>query len=53
MQRAAQYRLFAEQCRQLARTMSEQHRETLLTIAEAWETCAREADERGAVRKQC
>jgi hypothetical protein len=54
MQKAAQYRVFAEQCRQLAKTMGEKHKETLLKIAEAWEKCAADAEsETGLVRDHC
>jgi hypothetical protein len=45
MNNAAQYREYAEQCRKLAKSMKGEHRHTLLSIAEAWETCARELEE--------
>lgn len=47
MTKAAQYREYAEECKQLARTMNGDSKETLLKIAAAWENCAREADQRG------
>jgi hypothetical protein len=40
MQSAAQYRVYAEECRKLAKTLKPENRETLLKIAEAWERCA-------------
>ena len=45
--KAAQYRKYAAQCKDLANTMDGDRKNTLLEIAAAWETCAREADERG------
>jgi phytoene/squalene synthetase len=30
------YRRFAEECRQLARTMPDEHRPTLLAMAQSW-----------------
>jgi len=47
MTKAAQYREYAEECKQLASTMNGAGKETLLKMAVAWERCAREADERG------
>jgi hypothetical protein len=47
MTKAAQYRKYAEQCKELAGTMHGEGKKTLLEIAAAWENCAREADERG------
>jgi hypothetical protein len=44
MQNAAQYREYAEQCRQLAKSMKGQNKQTLLGIAEAWDKCAREIE---------
>ena len=44
--KAAQYRKYAEQCKDLAEKHGES-KNTLLEIAAAWEKCAREADERG------
>lgn len=45
--KAAQYREYAEQCKDLAETVDGERKNTLLKIAAAWENCAREADERG------
>jgi hypothetical protein len=47
MTKAAQYRNYAEQCKDLAKTLDGERKDTLLKIAAAWETCAREAEERG------
>ena len=38
------YRQFAADCRRLAKTMSAKDAETLLKMAEAWESRAQEAD---------
>jgi phytoene/squalene synthetase len=38
------YRRFAEECRQLARTMPDEHRSTLLAMAESWTELARKAE---------
>jgi len=40
----ATYRRYAEECQRLARTMPQEHRRTLLEIAEAWLTLARESE---------
>jgi hypothetical protein len=48
MQNAAQYREYAEQCRQLAKSMRGANKQALLGIAEAWDKCAREIEEEGA-----
>jgi hypothetical protein len=42
----ATYRKYADECRRLARTLSEHHRHTLLEIAEAWLRLAEEAERR-------
>jgi hypothetical protein len=47
MTKAAQYREYAAQCKDLAKTMEGDRKNTLLKIAAAWENCAREAEERG------
>ena len=47
MTKAAQYRKYAEQCKNLAEALHGESKNTLLEIAAAWENCAREADERG------
>ena len=47
MTKPAQYREYAEQCKDLAATLEGDRKDTLLKIAAAWENCAREADERG------
>ena len=44
--KAAQFRKYAEQCKDLANKHGES-KDTLLEIAAAWENCAREAEERG------
>ncbi len=38
------YRRYARECQRLATLMSEEHRNTLREIAEAWLTLAREAE---------
>jgi len=40
------YRRYALECQRLATTMSEEHRETLLRLAEAWIKAAEEAQRR-------
>jgi hypothetical protein len=45
--KAAQYRKYAEQCKDLAKTMDGDRKNALLEMAAAWDNCAREADERG------
>ena len=47
MTKAAQYRKYAEQCNDVAKTLQDERKATLLEIAAAWENCAREAEERG------
>jgi hypothetical protein len=47
MTKAAQYRKYADQCKELAKAMEGDPKNILLEIAAAWENCAREADERG------
>lgn len=44
MTKAAQYRVFAQECKDLAKKMSGQNREKLLKIAEAWEKVADEIE---------
>ncbi len=38
------YRRYAEECRQLAKTMSDEHRLTLLAMAEVWIELAQKAE---------
>jgi hypothetical protein len=40
------YRRYAEQCRQLAKEMPDEHRSTLLRLAEAWIKVAEEEQSR-------
>jgi hypothetical protein len=40
----ATYRRYAEDCRRLAKTVSEEHRRMLLEIAEAWIRLAEDAE---------
>lgn len=47
MQDAAQYRIYAEECKKLAKTLKAEHYETLMRIADAWEKCADEIDGKG------
>lgn len=47
MTHAAQYRVFAQECRELARKMNGDNKDKLLEIAEAWENCARDAEAQG------
>ncbi len=44
MQSAAQYRVYAQECRRLAKTLKPENRETLLKIADAWDKCADETE---------
>ena len=44
MRDAATYRYYAEECRQLAKTMSEKDSRRLLKIAGAWPALAKEAE---------
>ena len=44
MQSAARYRAYAQECRRLAKTLKPENRETLLKIADAWDTCAGEIE---------
>jgi hypothetical protein len=44
MQKAAQYRVFAKECRDLAEKMNGLQKEKLMEIAEAWETLANERE---------
>jgi hypothetical protein len=44
MQSAAQYRVYAQECRRLAKTLKPESRETLLKIADAWDKCADEIE---------
>jgi hypothetical protein len=48
MQSAAQYRIYAQECRRLAKTLKPENRDTLLKIADAWDKCAEEIE---AVRR--
>jgi hypothetical protein len=47
MNKADEFRMHAEECRRIGRSMPE-HRERLLKIAQAWEACAREAERKAA-----
>jgi phytoene/squalene synthetase len=38
------YRRYAEECQQLAKTMSDEHRLTLLAIADSWIELAQRAE---------
>lgn len=40
MQSAAQYRIYAQECRRLAKTLKPENRDKLLKIADAWDQCA-------------
>jgi hypothetical protein len=42
MPNAAQYRAYAQECRELAQNTNGEKKEALLKIAEAWERCADE-----------
>ena len=44
MREPATYRRYAEECRRLASIMPEEHRRTLLEIAEAWSKLANDAE---------
>jgi hypothetical protein len=44
------YKEFANECERIARTMTEEHRKSLLTVAEAWREFAREAERRSESR---
>jgi hypothetical protein len=44
------YKEFANECERIARTMTGEHRKSLLTIAEAWREFAREAERRSESR---
>ena len=44
MRDPATYRRYAQECRRLASIMPEEHRGTLLEIAEAWSRLAEEAE---------
>jgi hypothetical protein len=44
MQDAKIYSLYAAECRRIAETMGQNERATLLHMAEAWDSCAREAE---------
>ena len=46
MQDAKIYRQFAADCRRMANTMNAKDRQTLLTMAEAWDMRAEEAERR-------
>ena len=48
---AKKFRDYAAECRRLARTASEQDRDVLIEIAEAWIVCAEQA-EREAKRRR-
>ena len=44
MQDAAQYRIYAQECRKLAKTLKAEHHDTLMRIADAWEKCANDIE---------
>jgi hypothetical protein len=44
MTRAAQYRAYAHECRELAKRMNGENKEALLKIADAWENVARQTE---------
>jgi hypothetical protein len=44
MQDPVTYRRYAEESRRIAKTMPEEHRRTLLEIADAWLALAQEAE---------
>ena len=46
MRDPATYRRYAEECHRLASIMPDEHRGTLLEIAEAWSKLAEEAERR-------
>jgi hypothetical protein len=52
MRDAETYEQYAAECVRIARTMSEEHRKSLLAIAEAWRELAREAEHRSESRDQ-
>ena len=44
MEDIEKFRKYAEECRQLVKSMKSEHKPTLLEIAEAWDRCADEAE---------
>jgi hypothetical protein len=50
MKDAETYKLYAAECRRIARTMSGEQRSSLLAIAEAWLELARDAERHGHPR---
>jgi hypothetical protein len=44
MQNPAKLREYAEECRKLAESAKNDHKEKLLEIARAWEECAKELE---------
>ena len=44
MQDAAQYRIYAEECRKLAKILKVEHHDALIRIADAWDKCADEIE---------
>jgi hypothetical protein len=50
MRDAETYLRYATECERIARTMTEEHRKSLLAIAEAWRELAREAERRSESR---
>ena len=44
MEAPVRYRRYAEECRRLAKIMPEEHRLTLLELADAWTKCAEDAE---------
>jgi hypothetical protein len=51
MRNAETYQRYATECERIARTMSGEHRKSLLAIAEAWRELARESERRSESRK--
>jgi hypothetical protein len=50
MRDADTYKGYANECERIARTMTGEHRKSLLAIAEAWRELAREAERRSKSR---
>ena len=50
MRDAETYERYATECERIARTMTGEHRKSLLAIAEAWRELAREAERRSESR---
>jgi len=52
MQDPATYRRYAEECRRMATTAPEEHRRSLLEIADAWIRVAQDVELQKPVQKQ-